>query len=233
MSSGLDLGLDTIERDARAGRVPRAHPASPTASPTRATPPRKGSSRRADARRARRVHADDRRRRRRLQRVPDDRARRRRHRQLLLPASAATISAASSRASSTRRGRRSPRALAVRDRARPTACASSTPPAIRSSATASAVVFRPGALFAGQERRIWVTLAVPQRRRRRASRSAASRSPTPTARERATLAFAEVPRVACVHGEDDFYAGVDVAGVDALGRRRRLQQDAGARLPAR
>jgi Ca-activated chloride channel family protein len=74
--------------------------------------------------------------------------------------------------------------------------------------TGTGIRFRPGALFAGQERRIWVTLAVPSDalgdrdlgRFTLAYGDAASRS---------TLTLADVPRIACVTGEDDFYAGID------------------------
>ena len=71
------------------------------------------------------------------------------------------------------------------------------------------VVFRPGSLFAGQERRIWVTLAVPQQTRSATTTSAASRCATATAAAPTTLAFSDVPRIACVQGEDEFYAGID------------------------
>lgn len=72
-----------------------------------------------------------------------------------------------------------------------------------------AVSFRPGALFAGQERRIWVTLAVPSTVVGDVAlgRFALSYADGP---ERATLAFADVPHVACVQSEDDFFAAVDV-----------------------
>jgi len=74
--------------------------------------------------------------------------------------------------------------------------------------TGAGVRFRPGALFAGQERRIWVTLAVPSDalgdrdlgRFTLAYGDGASRT---------TLTLADVPRIACVAGEDDFYAGID------------------------
>jgi Ca-activated chloride channel homolog len=74
--------------------------------------------------------------------------------------------------------------------------------------TGGQVRFRPGALFAGQERRVWVTLQVP---------SAAvgahdlGRVALTYAKDgaRAALALAGLPRIACVAGEDDFYAGLD------------------------
>ena len=72
-----------------------------------------------------------------------------------------------------------------------------------------AVVVRPGALFAGQERRLWVTLAVPHDAAgdRDLGRFALSYD---DGHDRVTRAFAETPRVACVRGEAEFYAGVDV-----------------------
>jgi Ca-activated chloride channel family protein len=75
--------------------------------------------------------------------------------------------------------------------------------------TGTGARFRPGALFAGQERRVWVTLAVPQhavgdRDLGRVTLAYADAGGRPT-----TLALDRLPRVACVAGEDDFYAGVD------------------------
>jgi hypothetical protein len=79
--------------------------------------------------------------------------------------------------------------------------------AIRSSR--SAVACASGrVLFAGQERRIWVTLAT----------SSASVGTHDLGRftlaygepaARTTLTLADVPRIACVAGEDEFYASVD------------------------
>jgi Ca-activated chloride channel family protein len=73
-----------------------------------------------------------------------------------------------------------------------------------------AVVFRPGSLFAGQERRVWVTLAVPNGRVGEHDLGRFSLVYRDTHEQR-TLAFGEVPRVACVQGEDDFYSKVDVS----------------------
>lgn len=84
----------------------------------------------------------------------------------------------------------------------------------------SAYVVRPGALFAGQERRIWLTLGIPNQEIR----------DYPIGRF--TLAYAidgaprelhidDLPRIACVAGEDEFYAGVDV---DAWGRSVSVDQ---------
>jgi hypothetical protein len=71
------------------------------------------------------------------------------------------------------------------------------------------VVVRPGSLFAGQERRIWVTLAVGHQAAGAYDLGRFSLS-YGTGRDRTTLRFAEVPRIACVQGEEDFYANVDV-----------------------
>jgi len=75
---------------------------------------------------------------------------------------------------------------------------------------ANAVVFRPGALFAGQARRIWVTLAVPADAARDVELGRFTLSYV-AGGERATLAFTNVPHVTCVQREDDFFAGVDVS----------------------
>jgi Ca-activated chloride channel family protein len=72
-----------------------------------------------------------------------------------------------------------------------------------------AAVFRPGSLFAGQERRIWVTVAVPSHAIGDVPLGRVMLDYADGAR-RTTLAFSEAPHVACVSGEDDFYAAVDV-----------------------
>jgi Ca-activated chloride channel family protein len=70
------------------------------------------------------------------------------------------------------------------------------------------VTFRPGALFAGQERRVWVTLAVPSDTA--GERALGRMALTYTAGgETTTVAFAETPRVACVADERDFFAQLD------------------------
>jgi Ca-activated chloride channel family protein len=72
------------------------------------------------------------------------------------------------------------------------------------------VRFRPGSLFAGQERRVFVTLRAPARAvgdvalGRLALRYAAHG-------ERTVLVLPASLRVACVEGEEDFYASVDRA----------------------
>jgi Ca-activated chloride channel family protein len=71
------------------------------------------------------------------------------------------------------------------------------------------VVFRPGSLFAGQERRIWVTLAVPQHAVGEYDLGRFSLS-YGEGLARTTLRFAETPRIACVQGEEEFYRNVDV-----------------------
>ena len=75
-------------------------------------------------------------------------------------------------------------------------------------AAGDGVVFRPGSLFAGQERRIWVTLAVPQQAVGDYELGRFSLAYGDGDR-RATLSFSDVPRIACVQGEDAFYAAVD------------------------
>jgi Ca-activated chloride channel family protein len=77
-------------------------------------------------------------------------------------------------------------------------------------ANGSRVVFRPGSLFAGQERRVWVTLAVPQQN---VGEYDVGRFSVAYNRgsERYELQLADVPRVACVKGEEEFYRGVDVS----------------------
>jgi Ca-activated chloride channel family protein len=75
--------------------------------------------------------------------------------------------------------------------------------------TGDGVRFRPGTLFAGQERRVWVTLATPHdvvgdHDLGRVTLAYADGGGRPT-----TLALDRLPRVACVGAEDDFYAGID------------------------
>ena len=74
----------------------------------------------------------------------------------------------------------------------------------------TAVTFLPGSLFAGQQRRIWVTLRVP----------ADASGDVVLGRfaleygaggERHRLAFAETPRVSAVADESEYFAGLDAA----------------------
>lgn len=76
-------------------------------------------------------------------------------------------------------------------------------------AAGGAVVFRPGSLFAGQQRRVWVTLAVPQSAVGEYDLGQFSLSYGDGLR-RSIVSFTETPRVACVQGEDQFYSSVDV-----------------------
>jgi len=75
--------------------------------------------------------------------------------------------------------------------------------------TGDAVVFRPGSLFAGQRRSIWVTLAVPHDAPGEHPLGRIALAYTDCG-EPVTLALAETPHVSCVGREDDFYAHVDV-----------------------
>ncbi len=79
--------------------------------------------------------------------------------------------------------------------------------------TGGAVQFRPGSLFAGQERRIWLTLRAPTHelraislgdfivsyREQRADAAGVDRE----------VRLAETPQISCVAGEDEFYSGFD------------------------
>jgi hypothetical protein len=78
-------------------------------------------------------------------------------------------------------------------------------------AAGDGVVFRPGSLFAGQERRIWLTLAVPHDRIGEHDLGRFSLA-YGDGHDRTTLSFSETPRIACVAGEEEFYAGVDPVG---------------------
>jgi hypothetical protein len=79
------------------------------------------------------------------------------------------------------------------------------------------VSFRPGSLFAGQERRVWVTLAVPQAAVGEfdLGRFSLAYAGHAEASGPVTLTFNETPRIACVKGENEYYAGFDQ---DAWGR---------------
>jgi Ca-activated chloride channel family protein len=71
------------------------------------------------------------------------------------------------------------------------------------------IVVRPGTLFGGQERRVWVTLAVPNDR---PAEHALGRFALSYKRGDAvqTLQLSEAPKVACVASADDFFAAVDL-----------------------
>ena len=93
------------------------------------------------------------------------------------------------------------------------------------------VRFRPGDLFAGQERRIWVTLRAPASDQGEIAlgRFAVSYRGDDGREERA---FSETPVIACVPGEDDFYADVDADAwarstlIDGLGELKQKVADA-------
>jgi len=70
------------------------------------------------------------------------------------------------------------------------------------------VVVRPGSLFAGQERRIWLTLAMPNDElgEHEVGEFSLRFSSGP---DRHRLALADVPRIACVAAETDFYSKLD------------------------
>ena len=75
--------------------------------------------------------------------------------------------------------------------------------------TDNATVFRPGSLFARQERRIWVTLAAPQYAVGEYDLGRFSLS-YGDGGERTTLQLSDVPRIACVDSEEQYYSSVDV-----------------------
>jgi Ca-activated chloride channel family protein len=74
--------------------------------------------------------------------------------------------------------------------------------------TDDGVRFHPGSLFAGQERRIWVTLALPAHPigEYELGRFALSYGDP---NERTTIRFTDVPHIASVQNDDEFYAHVD------------------------
>ena len=96
-------------------------------------------------------------------------------------------------------------------------------------ATGDGVVFRPGSLFAGQERRIWVTLAVPQNMPSASTTSGASRSPTANRTTAPRCASADVAAHRLRARRGRVLRQRRRAGLGALGGRRRVQQDAGGR----
>ncbi len=75
---------------------------------------------------------------------------------------------------------------------------------------AGAVAFRPGELFAGQQRRIWVTLRVPANAVGVVSLGRFSLEYGASG-ERHRLAFAESPRVAAVADEQQYFSSLDAA----------------------
>ena len=70
------------------------------------------------------------------------------------------------------------------------------------------VTFRPGTLFSGQERRVWVTYRVPTSALAEFTLGAVT-ADYRSAGERYTVALEDSPRVACVYNEESYFAGVD------------------------
>ncbi len=72
--------------------------------------------------------------------------------------------------------------------------------------------FRPGTLFSGQERRIWVTLAVPNDilgDRALGTFSLAFNDPEVNGQAPQRLSFTDTPNVACVQGEAEYHESFD------------------------
>lgn len=94
--------------------------------------------------------------------------------------------------------------------------------------SAEGVAFRPGALFAGQERRIWVTLRVPALEAVDYAIGRLTLDYADPHGERSRLTLSPLPKVACVGQEKDFYAGIDSDGWArsvAVEEWGQLQQD--------
>jgi len=72
----------------------------------------------------------------------------------------------------------------------------------------SRVVFRPGSLFAGQERRIWLTLRAPTHQLGKMALGEFSLA-YHEAGEQREIAFETSPHITCVRDESAFYASVD------------------------
>lgn len=70
------------------------------------------------------------------------------------------------------------------------------------------VLFRPGSLFAGQERRVWLTFAVPNTEVGNYALGDVTLSYDDGA-QRTTLALEDLPRIACVDNRKQFVAGID------------------------
>ena len=97
------------------------------------------------------------------------------------------------------------------------------------------VRFRPGDLAAGQERRIWITLRAPTSAQDEIALGRIALYFTDGEGERLVLRLPELPRLACVAGEADYYASFDAdtyrrgSRFEALGV---LKQKVAARLRA-
>ncbi len=97
-----------------------------------------------------------------------------------------------------------------------------------------AIVVRPGSLFAGQERRIWVTLDIPNRAIGAYEVGDFSLSYTANGL-RHVVAFDEIPEVACVAGENEYYSGVDVGAWSrsvAIEQYNEMQDDVAKKVKA-
>jgi Ca-activated chloride channel family protein len=97
------------------------------------------------------------------------------------------------------------------------------------------VRFRPGDLAAGQERRIWLGLRAPTGAEAEIPLGEIALTYTDRSGERRHLALPALPKLACVAGEDDYFASFDPAvykraiRFDGLGR---LQEQVAAKLRA-
>ena len=94
--------------------------------------------------------------------------------------------------------------------------------------SAGTVTFRPGSLFAGQERRVWVTLRVPTDAAGNLALGAVTLDYADPNGERSRVALPDLPEVACVEQEKDFHAGLDSESWGrsvAVEEYGRLQQD--------
>jgi Ca-activated chloride channel family protein len=74
--------------------------------------------------------------------------------------------------------------------------------------TSDAVTFRPGSLFAGQERHIWVTLTVPNHARGAYALGRFSLSYADQGRT-STVSFSKIPQIACIEDPSEFLANID------------------------
>lgn len=99
---------------------------------------------------------------------------------------------------------------------------------------AQGVRFRPGDLFAGQERRLWLTLRAPTRALGAFAPGRISLAFRDARGEPHTLGLDALPRITCVAAEDDYFAGFDAdayrrASAEAIGA---LEQRVAASLRA-
>lgn len=83
--------------------------------------------------------------------------------------------------------------------------------------------FRPGDLFAGQQRRIWLSLRAPTAREGELALGALALSWNEPDGARGQLPALALPALACVAGEDDYYASID----EPLYRRGEVEESIG------